>query len=122
MTLTDPQISDFKAKLISEREQLLRTKESVFHSDIDRIDLRVERPSNSDENKRSGAVEKEIALEHHVLESLAAIDLALARIKSDDYGVCVDCSVDIPYQRLYAFPAAARCVDCKLKYEKLNIP
>jgi DnaK suppressor protein len=122
MTLTDIQITNCKAQLINERKQLLRTEEGVLHSDIDRIDLKVERPNNSDENKRSGTIEKEIALENHVLESLAVIDLALARIDSNDYGVCVDCSIDIPYQRLQAFPAAARCVDCKLKYEKLNIP
>lgn len=122
MKLTDLQISDFKAQLTNEREQLLRNEENVLHSDIDRIDLKVEHPNNADENKRSGAIEKEIALESHVMESLAVIDLALERINSNDYGVCVGCFIDIPIQRLQAFPAAARCLDCKLKYENLHVP
>ena len=122
MKLTELQIADFKAQLTNERELLLRNEGNVLHSDIDRIDIKVGYPNNADENKRSGVIEKEIALENHVLESLAAIDLALARIDSNDYGVCVGCFIDIPYQRLHAFPAAARCIDCKLKYENSHIP
>jgi DnaK suppressor protein len=43
---------------------------------------------------------------------LEAIDRALARIESGDYGVCEECGERIPLERLRALPAAALCVPC----------
>jgi len=35
-----------------------------------------------------------------------------------DFGLCEDCHAEIPYARLAANPAAARCVDCQKLAEK----
>jgi RNA polymerase-binding transcription factor DksA len=118
MSLTDLQLAYFKAQLGDERTRLLESEHGAVHSNLDRVDIKVTHPNNSDETMRADAVETDIALEGHVLESIAHVDLALERINSRDYGVCIDCHTNIPYQRLYAFPAAARCVACKSVFEQ----
>ena len=49
------------------------------------------------------------------LRQIAAADERLAR---GEYGECVDSGIDIPFARLQAQPAAARCVPCQEKYEQ----
>jgi DnaK suppressor protein len=43
---------------------------------------------------------------------IAAIDSALARIASGDYGRCVSCTKPIAPARLAALPAADKCLAC----------
>lgn len=38
---------------------------------------------------------------------------ALQRVESTDYGNCVDCSDDIPFERLLADPCAMLCMACQ---------
>lgn len=45
-------------------------------------------------------------------QELHRIDLALARLQSDAFGVCVRCGEDIPLKRLEFDPAAPTCVKC----------
>lgn len=52
------------------------------------------------------------ALGHASRRELAAIDHALARIESGDYGVCVGCGETIPEARLEVLPYSTRCVAC----------
>ncbi len=58
-----------------------------------------------------------VALEERESAELAAIDAALQRIASGDYGLCADCGCDIPSARLHANPVALRCVACQDKAE-----
>lgn len=46
-------------------------------------------------------------------EQLQAINEALARMESGDYGTCVECGKRIPDDRLKAVPSAIRCVACE---------
>lgn len=52
------------------------------------------------------------------LDELRAMDAAFQRFKDGRYGICVDCGDDIGYERLKAFPGAARCVDDQERHEK----
>ena len=49
---------------------------------------------------------------------LGAVSEALSRIEEGTYGKCSDCDKDIPLKRLEVFPAAKRCVECKVRFEK----
>jgi DnaK suppressor protein len=44
---------------------------------------------------------------------LKLIEAALARIESEEYGVCLDCGNAIPGARLDAIPWAVRCIACQ---------
>jgi DnaK suppressor protein len=49
---------------------------------------------------------------------LPAQRLALARLRSGIYGICVDCEDPIDPKRLEKVPAALRCVGCQTESEK----
>ena len=51
---------------------------------------------------------------------LQQIEGALARIRADRYGICMECSQLIPHARLEALPWAVLCVPCQEKRDKLN--
>lgn len=40
------------------------------------------------------------------------------RIAAGRYGICIDCRVDIPFERLKAYPTAKRCQPCQQRREK----
>jgi RNA polymerase-binding protein DksA len=48
---------------------------------------------------------------------LQEVEAALTRIKSDTYGICVECGAPIPLSRLDVAPMSARCVGCQQKVE-----
>jgi len=49
---------------------------------------------------------------------LREIEAARRRLDEGAYGLCADCGVAIPYERLLYEPAAARCVECQARHEK----
>jgi DnaK suppressor protein len=44
---------------------------------------------------------------------LQEVEAALARIKENSYGRCLECGAPIPHSRLDAYPMAARCIACQ---------
>src|SRR5216684_4228317 len=48
---------------------------------------------------------------------LRKIELALKRICTSDFGVCVDCGGVIGSKRLQAMPWASNCIECQKKSE-----
>jgi DnaK suppressor protein len=56
-------------------------------------------------------------LDRHVHE-LREVEAALRRIAEGSYGECEQCGEYIGLERLMAFPAALRCVDCQELYER----
>lgn len=54
---------------------------------------------------------KDIALNEHDEILLDRIDTALSRMKKGQYGKCVVCGKDIPYERLEAVPSTIYCVE-----------
>ncbi|MCA0175510.1 MAG: TraR/DksA family transcriptional regulator [Proteobacteria bacterium] len=64
--------------------------------------------------------ERDIAAALTALEEreLNLIDTALLRMDDGSYGVCVDCGVDIAYERLTVEPWAVRCIACATAAEK----
>jgi DnaK suppressor protein len=49
---------------------------------------------------------------------LRAIEAALMRLARGVYGVCVDCDMLIPLERLKNDPSVARCVPCQERFER----
>jgi DnaK suppressor protein len=48
---------------------------------------------------------------------LQEVEAALARLKGDSYGLCLECGAAIPANRLAVSPMAARCIDCQERLE-----
>lgn len=60
------------------------------------------------------AVERftDVAVHDQIVQQLAAVDAALARVEDGTYGVCEVCRRGISGERLEAIPWSARCVSC----------
>lgn len=52
------------------------------------------------------------------LAELRALEAALERIADGSYGDCIDCGLEIGFERLKVEPGALRCVECQRVYEK----
>jgi len=70
-----------------------------------------------DAPQREPERELDMALTDRETRELGAVSDALRRLRSGDYGVCTDCEVDIPFDRLKVEPWALRCVACETKRE-----
>ncbi len=80
------------------REQLLQDADDAREHDAEReVDL-----ARSDRN----------------LEALREVNEALLRLRSPDYGLCIDCGKGIAFDRLQHSPEVLRCIDCQSTLEK----
>jgi RNA polymerase-binding protein DksA len=60
---------------------------------------------------RSAEVDRDVS-------ELRDIDAARERLRTGEFGACIDCGAPIPAERLEALPAAARCIDCQQHHER----
>jgi len=65
--------------------------------------------------------EKGFHLMNRETDYIHHLNLALQRIESGEFGICVACDSKIPEERMMEVPNATKCVTCK-EGEKLNIP
>jgi RNA polymerase-binding transcription factor DksA len=47
------------------------------------------------------------------------VEVALRRLESGEYGICIDCGKEIPRERLEAIPEAIRCIEDQARYEAM---
>ena len=62
--------------------------------------------------------EIELGLMSEEGKTIKAIQEAIGRLKSGEYGICMDCNEKIKEGRLEAIPYAKLCINCKSKREK----
>jgi len=63
-------------------------------------------------------LEKRLALEERLRESLNEVEHALQKYEADTYGLCDSCGQPIEQARLEAIPQASLCLSCKAKQAK----
>jgi DnaK suppressor protein len=112
-----------KEKDIKHIEEILRRKRDEIANVRTRLDnswekLRereVEFEENAEKEKISSDLER---LEFQQEQELDAIDAALRRIESGNYGKCVSCGRPISFGRLEALPWTLYCTRCASKRQK----
>lgn len=65
-------------------------------------------------------LERDASLHEVERRELLAIERALAKMSSGSFGVCEDCSEEIPHKRLMVLPEARLCAHCQAFEEKQN--
>jgi DnaK suppressor protein len=112
--------SQFKDRLHNERVQLLARIAAQRGGQVSRVEMAAEHDVRASDAHAQATTEinEEFAMNEHETAELAAIDAALERIASGQYGQCLDCGVDIPKARLEAYPMALRCIGCQTAAEK----
>ena len=93
-----------------ERSAVIGRMESITR---DALDVEVET-----DGVPPSSYEREQALTVMLNSRLIEIDSALNKIHGGTYGVCADCSQEIPVRRLQALPFATHCVQCQSMADK----
>ena len=116
MALDSQVLAELKEKLLQEKtkiqEEVVRiakpTKDAAgFDTNFNEI--------GTDEDENASEVEEyadNLALESTLEKQLKDVVGALEKIEAGNYGKCENCGADIPIERLRAYPAAKKCLNC----------
>jgi len=114
---------------LAELEALMSAREKVLHEEVRvALEARADGPSvlgqqvddavaHGEERLRQGIEHAELQRDQ---EELRDIETARERIASGHYGECIDCGVEIGFERLKAQPTAVRCLACQTRYEQTH--
>ena len=130
--LTHQQMDTFKQRLLEMRENILNRIETIDNDEIGgglglSMDESIEELSNYDNHPADVGSEvfersKDLALKGDAMLTVRAIDDAVEKMGTGNYGVCEVCGSEIPFDRLDAVPYTTQCIDCKSKDEHLLKP
>ena len=115
--LTAPQRDELKQLLLTRRKELQRQMTQY----LDNLAPSVSGDSVSqDDDARLKNQTREVdgALTAMDADELARIDRALEAMDDGEYGVCVVCGKDIPFERLKVEPMTQHCIVDKAKLEQ----
>ena len=112
-------MEEIKQKLQEEKKQILMELQTqrAFNQDDSRKDVGDEVDSSVNEQAR----ELSLLMRDRNRERLEAIEEAIQRMQTGDYGFCEECGDPIPKRRLIAMPLARMCVNCQQDQERANI-
>jgi len=111
------QLTRLKDRLLNVREALVRDVDYIQKHSNDEYESEV--PDINDEASRTYSRNLMLSRGEAERHQLKLIDEALSAIDSGDYdGVCVDCELEIPFERLLSVPYVERCVNCMTKFEE----
>ena len=123
-------LASIKPYVLKKNEKYMNAKQQKHFQDIlgswkEQLQLEQDRTADKiqknvshfpDESDRA-THEEEFTLELRTRERerklLSKINESIDDLKSDDYGYCASCGIEIGIRRLEARPTATRCIDCK---------
>lgn len=113
--LSKAQLNQFKQLLLQQQAEKIEQVQERFDLVSSHTDA-VGELSSYDNHPGDLATEiyergKDIALNEHAEKELEAINEALHAMDEGTYGICRECSMDIPLERLLAIPTTATCVE-----------
>ncbi len=116
--LTAGQRALLEAALVQRQHQLDR-RLSEHHHGLSRAEhaREVLLQDGDDAPQRESEREMDLAMTDMETQELGAVSQALKRLPGPEYGICADCSSEIPFDRLKVEPWALRCVACESKRE-----
>ena len=116
--LTAGQRALLEASLVQRQHQLDR-RLAEHHEGLSRAEhaREVLLQDDDDAPQRENAREMDLAMTDKDTLELGAVSRALQRLQGPEYGICADCSNEIPFDRLKVEPWALRCVTCESRRE-----
>ena len=117
-TLTAGQRALLEAELLA-RMRELDQRLAQHHEGASRAEHAHELLEQDSDDASQHAMDREVDLgqSDREMRELDALGRALRRVHEPEYGVCVACAADIPFDRLKAEPQAERCVPCEAALE-----
>ena len=111
-------LEDIRRRLLEQRRVLLQQVARV-EDNLRWLGTNVE-PEMEEEGQEENIARLLSELDDHDRGELEAIDRALARIATGEYGRCTACTQLIPEGRLAALPATDTCLPCAQARERLQ--
>jgi DnaK suppressor protein len=110
--------------LLAQKVQLVEKMKLERGGARSRAEAAVAQLSSLEQSHAQNITERDtaFALQEHDVAEFEAIEHALERMANGNYGLCQDCSAEIPTTRLLAFPSAMRCIGCQSAAEKVAGP
>jgi RNA polymerase-binding transcription factor DksA len=120
--LTEEQLAELKDTLEGQRRQLRQDiRDELLRTDEEQYgELAGQVHDSGDESVADLLSDINTAVISQSIKALREVEAAQERIREGYYGRCEDCEVEIPYERLRAYPAARRCITDQERYEKLH--
>ncbi len=118
MPLTLEQQHSLEQALRQRRGEVLAELRDETRAEDGSMALPTHRSEAGDEAATDAMDAVDIAQALRDASELQRIDLALQRMETGQYGICLDCGEDIGLARLRAEPSALRCTACQLRHEK----
>jgi DnaK suppressor protein len=106
---------ELRARLEKDRAHLLERLHALKADSAIAGETREGSPFGKREEEATEAfeLEKRMALERQLNDSIAEVEQALAKFDTDEYGKCEQCGREIEHERLEARPQAKLCMTCK---------
>lgn len=119
MTLSEQQRAQLSALLHQQADQLEREMAALTHSSA-ASELTLPQHANDGENRAQTDVLNDDAIAQTVRTQQTLVDTrrALQRLELGQYGQCVSCGGQIPFERLRASPSATFCIACQTALER----
>lgn len=116
---TADQAAELRQSLERRRQQLLEEirDELARSGEQHYVDFAGRVADLGDESVADMLADLGAAMVDRQIVEVRAIEATLKRLAAGDYGSCIDCDVDIPMERLRAYPTAARCISCQSIHE-----
>lgn len=121
MPLNSDQRAALRAKLQQRRAQMVADLREEAVSDEGTLAVRSHRGETDDDAVVDAMDAVEIAATARDASELAAIDRALQRLDTPEYGLCIDCGAEITFERLMAEPTVLRCTSCQQRFEHQHL-
>ena len=123
-------LASIKPYALKKNEKYMNAKQKQHFQEILvswKVQLQIEQDRTADKIQKNvshfpdesdrATHEEEFTLELRTRERerklLSKISESIEDLKSDDYGYCASCGIEIGIRRLEARPTATRCIDCK---------
>tara|TARA_B100000686_G_C15866380_1_gene514336 strand:- start:26 stop:415 length:390 start_codon:yes stop_codon:yes gene_type:complete len=111
-------MKEIKRLLLKEKEAILSEfREKTEINGVNKNEIGDAIDSSVEEQER----ELDLLLQERELTRLEAIEIALTRIDSDDFGYCDECGEEISKKRLLAMPLARMCINCQSNIERSRL-
>lgn len=109
-------MEELNAKLLEEKNRLEKELGDVAHKENDGDYEAKFEDLGRDEEDNAEEVEEyatKISIIETLEKNLKDVDDALKRIENGNYGTCENCQGEIRIERLRAYPAARKCMNCE---------
>jgi DnaK suppressor protein len=114
-----PQLhAEIERRLNQSRAELLDAAHARIDGDPPVIGPLAHTAENEDRPQAEMISHNEEHIADHETAALHEIDVALGRLESGGYGICVECGREISEERLLSTPTVQTCIACQEMLEK----